>query len=43
MAPLLEVKDMTHYFGGLRAVNNFNLTIEPGQINGLIEIGRAHV
>lgn len=36
MAPLLEVKDMTHYFGGLRAVNNFNLTIEPGQINGLI-------
>lgn len=36
MAPLLEVKDMTHYFGGLRAVNNFNLTIKPGQINGLI-------
>ncbi len=36
MAPLLEVKDMTHYFGGLRAVHNFNLTIEPGQINGLI-------
>ncbi len=36
MAPLLEVKDMTHYFGGLRAVNNFNLTLEPGQINGLI-------
>jgi branched-chain amino acid transport system ATP-binding protein len=27
---------MTHYFGGLRAVNDFNLTIEPGQINGLI-------
>jgi len=36
MAPLLEVKDMTHYFGGLRAVNNFNLSIEPGQICGLI-------
>lgn len=36
MAPLLQVKDMTHYFGGLRAVNNFNLTIQPGQINGLI-------
>jgi len=36
MAPLLEVKDMTHYFGGLRAVNNFSLTIEPGRINGLI-------
>jgi branched-chain amino acid transport system ATP-binding protein len=27
---------MTHYFGGLRAVNNFNLKIEPGQIRGLI-------
>jgi len=36
MAPLLEVKDMTHYFGGLRAVHDFNLTIEPGQIKGLI-------
>jgi len=36
MAPLLEVKDMTHYFGGLRAVHDFNLSIEPGQINGLI-------
>ena len=36
MAPLLQVKAMTHYFGGLRAVNNFNLTIQPGRINGLI-------
>ena len=36
MAPLLSVKNMTHYFGGLRAVNNFNLAIEPGQIKGLI-------
>ncbi len=36
MSPLLQVTDMTHYFGGLRAVNDFNLTIEPGQINGLI-------
>ena len=36
MSPLLQVIDMTHYFGGLRAVSNFNLTIEPGQINGLI-------
>jgi branched-chain amino acid transport system ATP-binding protein len=34
--PLLEVRDMTHYFGGLRAVNNYNLTIEKGQIRGLI-------
>jgi len=36
MAPLLSVNNMTHYFGGLRAVNNFNLAIEPGQIKGLI-------
>jgi branched-chain amino acid transport system ATP-binding protein len=36
MAPLLCVKNMTHYFGGLRAVNNFNLAIEPRQIKGLI-------
>ncbi len=33
---LLEVHDMTHYFGGLRAVHNYNLAIEPGQIRGLI-------
>ena len=34
--PLLRVADMTHYFGGLRAVHNYNLEIEPGQIRGLI-------
>ncbi|HRV96505.1 MAG TPA: ABC transporter ATP-binding protein [Anaerolineae bacterium] len=33
---LLRVEHMTHYFGGLRAVNDFNLTVEPGQIRGLI-------
>jgi len=33
---LLEVKQMTHYFGGLRAVHAYNLAIEPGQIRGLI-------
>jgi branched-chain amino acid transport system ATP-binding protein len=27
---------MTHYFGGLRAVYNFNLSIDPGEIHGLI-------
>ena len=27
---------MTHDFGGLRAVHNYNLEIEPGQIRGLI-------
>ena len=34
--PLLRVSDMTHYFGGLRAVHRFNLSIEPGEIRGLI-------
>jgi len=33
---LLEVRNMTNWFGGLRAVYNYNLTIEPGQIRGLI-------
>jgi len=34
--PLLQVKNMTHYFGGLQAVSNYDLTIESGQIHGLI-------
>jgi branched-chain amino acid transport system ATP-binding protein len=33
---LLRVEHMTHWFGGLRAVHDFNLGIEPGQIRGLI-------
>jgi len=33
---LLHVENMTHFFGGLRAVHNYNLDIEPGQIIGLI-------
>jgi len=36
MMPLLEIKHMTHYFGGLRAVHDFNLTINKGEIRGLI-------
>ncbi len=34
--PLLEVRKMTHYFGGLRAVNNYNLAVEREQVRGLI-------
>jgi branched-chain amino acid transport system ATP-binding protein len=34
--PLLRVKNMTHFFGGLRAVYDFSMEIEPGQIKGLI-------
>lgn len=33
---LLQVDKMTHYFGGLRAVYNYDLQIDPGQIRGLI-------
>ena len=34
--PLLRISDMTHFFGGLRAVHNYNLILEPGHIVGLI-------
>jgi len=33
---LLHVENMTHWFGGLRAVHGYNLEVEPGQIRGLI-------
>ncbi len=36
MTELLNVNKMTHYFGGLRAVYNYNLTVHPHQIIGLI-------
>jgi len=34
--PLLRIDKMSHDFGGLRAVNNYDLKVEPGQIRGLI-------
>ncbi len=34
--PLLEIREVTHYFGGLRAVYNLNLTLEGGELMGLI-------
>ncbi|WP_367565642.1 ABC transporter ATP-binding protein [Lacrimispora sp.] len=33
---LLEIKNLGISFGGLRAVDNFNITIEKGQLYGLI-------
>src|SRR3990172_7195130 len=36
MEPILEVIDMNKRFGGLTAVNNFNLRIDKGEIVGLI-------
>ncbi len=34
--PLFEVRSLTHYFGGLKAVSNFNLGFEGGELVGLI-------
>ncbi|MBC7263030.1 MAG: ABC transporter ATP-binding protein [Chloroflexi bacterium] len=34
--PLLQVKSLSHYFGGLKAVSNFNLNLEPGELVGII-------
>lgn len=36
MMALLRIDDLTHYFGGLRAVHDFHLEIEKGDIVGLI-------
>ena len=32
---LLEVKNLGISFGGLRAVDSFDVTVEPGQLYGL--------
>ena len=34
--PLLQINHLTHFFGGLRAVYDFNLNLEKGEIIGLI-------
>jgi branched-chain amino acid transport system ATP-binding protein len=33
---LLEIKNVSHYFGGLLAVDDFNLTLDEGELVGLI-------
>ncbi len=33
---MLEVKDLSIAFGGLKAVDNFNISIEKGELHGLI-------
>ncbi|MHB8836415.1 MAG: ABC transporter ATP-binding protein [Candidatus Methylomirabilia bacterium] len=35
-APLLEIRDLSHWFGGLCAVSEFSLAIAPGELVGLI-------
>ena len=34
--PLFQIQGLTHYFGGLRAVQDFNVTLEGGELMGLI-------
>src|SRR5512133_3930602 len=34
--PLLNIEGLTMQFGGLRAVNNFDLSLQPGDLQGLI-------
>ncbi|MBI5603585.1 MAG: ABC transporter ATP-binding protein [Deltaproteobacteria bacterium] len=36
MSMLFEVQDLTHLFGGLKAVSNFNLRLMGGELVGLI-------
>ena len=36
MPPILEIKDLTKRFGGITAVDNFNIEVEKGEIIGLI-------
>jgi branched-chain amino acid transport system ATP-binding protein len=36
MNPLLEIYTIDHYFGGLKAISDFNLTLHEGEIVGLI-------
>lgn len=36
MTPLLQIDHVTHYFGGLCAVNDFNLELEKGELVGII-------
>ncbi|MCL5996147.1 MAG: ABC transporter ATP-binding protein [Chloroflexi bacterium] len=34
--PVLEIRKLTKFFGGLRAVNDFNIAVHPGELAGLI-------
>ncbi|WP_321365937.1 ABC transporter ATP-binding protein [uncultured Desulfuromusa sp.] len=36
IAPVLEVRGLTQRFGGLTAVNDFNVKLMPGELSGLI-------
>ncbi len=34
--PLFEIRNLTHFFGGLKAVSDYDLTFEGGELMGLI-------
>jgi branched-chain amino acid transport system ATP-binding protein len=36
MQPLLTITELTHYFGGLKALTDFSLSLDPGELVGLI-------
>lgn len=36
MTPVLEMKNVEKHFGGVRAIDNFSVTLEQGKIHGLI-------
>lgn len=36
MTPVLEIKSVTKNFGGVRAIDDFSVQIEPGKVHGLI-------
>lgn len=40
LVSVIEIKNLTKYFGKYKAVDDINLSIEKGEI---VEIGRAHV
>ena len=38
---MIEVKDLTHYLGGKKILDNVNLTLEEGSVMGLVGINGA--
>ena len=36
MTPILEIQNLSKHFGGVKAINDFSLSVEPNQIYGLI-------
>jgi len=36
MEPILSITDLSHHFGGLKALTDFSLTLYPGELVGLI-------